>query len=51
EAVADLVSFLVWTADPSAGFRKTLGLFVIGFLCVLLVLTYLLKLNYWKDVH
>lgn len=49
--VADLVSFLVWAGDPSAGFRKTLGGFVIGFLCVLMLLTYLLKRNYWKDVH
>ena len=51
KATADLVSFLVWMGEPMAGTRKTIGTFVLAFLGVLFVLSYLLKKNYWKDVH
>jgi len=51
KATADLVSYLVWMGEPMAGARKTIGGFVLAFLGVLFVLSYLLKKNYWKDVH
>ena len=51
KAVADLVSFMVWMGEPVAEKRKTIGMFVLAFLGVLFVLTYLLKKNYWRDVH
>lgn len=51
KAVADLVSFMVWMAEPVAEKRKTVGLFVLAFLAVLFVLSYALKKNYWKDIH
>lgn len=51
ENVRDLVGFMVWMGDPSAGFRKMLGLFVIAFLLVLFGVTYALKKEFWKDVH
>jgi ubiquinol-cytochrome c reductase cytochrome c1 subunit len=51
KATADLVSYLVWMGEPMAGARKTIGTFVIAFLCLLFVLSYLLKKNYWKDIH
>jgi ubiquinol-cytochrome c reductase cytochrome c1 subunit len=50
-AVADLVSFLVWMGEPVADKRKTIGLFVLAFLAGLFVLSYALKKNYWKDIH
>ncbi|WP_079432859.1 cytochrome c1 [Zoogloea sp. LCSB751] len=50
-AVADLVSYLVWMGEPMAEARKSIGTFVIAFLGLLFVLSYLLKKNYWRDVH
>ncbi|MBS0353281.1 MAG: cytochrome c1 [Proteobacteria bacterium] len=50
-AVADLVSYLVWMGEPMAETRKSIGTAVIAFLGLLFVLSYLLKKNYWRDVH
>ena len=50
-AVADLVSFLVYIGEPMAETRKKLGVGVLIALGVLFVLAYALKKNYWKDVH
>jgi ubiquinol-cytochrome c reductase cytochrome c1 subunit len=50
-AVADLVSFLVYLGEPMAETRKKLGVGVLIALGVLFVLAYALKKNYWKDVH
>ena len=49
--VSDLVSFMVWMAEPNQQFRKTLGVGVLAFLFVLFILAYALKKNYWKDIH
>lgn len=49
--VADLVNFLVYVGEPSRQSRIDLGIFVLMFLGVLFVLAYLLKKEYWKDVH
>ncbi len=51
QAVADLVSFLVWMGEPVAEKRKTIGMFVLLFLAGFFVLTYALKKNYWRDIH
>lgn len=51
EAVADLVSFLVWIGEPGAEKRKMIGYFVLIFLAGFFVLAYALKKDYWKDVH
>lgn len=48
--VADLVGFLVWAGEPGAGFRKQLGLGVLGFLAVLFCVAYPMKKRFWKDV-
>jgi ubiquinol-cytochrome c reductase cytochrome c1 subunit len=50
-AVRDLVTFLAYTAEPAQPTRLRVGAWVMVFLAVLLVLTYLLKREYWKDVH
>lgn len=50
-AIADLVSFLVWMGEPVAGKRKAIGTAVLIFLAGFFFLTYALKKNYWKDIH
>ena len=49
--VADLVNYLNYMAEPAAGDRKQIGIYVLWFLGVMFVLAYLLKKEYWKDVH
>lgn len=49
--VRDLVSFLVYLGEPSKLQRLLLGKWVLLFLAVFAVLAYLLKREYWKDVH
>ncbi|MQY52095.1 cytochrome c1 [Rhodocyclus tenuis] len=49
--IGDLVGFLVWAAEPEAGLRKKIGVGVLLFLGVLFAAAYLLKKEYWKDVH
>lgn len=51
KAVGDIVSFMVWMAEPSAGTRKTIGIFVLIFLAVFYVFAHKLGKNYWKDIH
>jgi ubiquinol-cytochrome c reductase cytochrome c1 subunit len=49
--VTDLVNFMVYLAEPVQNERKSLGVKVLLFLVVFFVLAYLLKKEYWKDVH
>jgi ubiquinol-cytochrome c reductase cytochrome c1 subunit len=48
--VLDLVNFLSYVGEPHQVERRRLGVFVILFLSVFLVITYLMKREYWKDV-
>jgi ubiquinol-cytochrome c reductase cytochrome c1 subunit len=50
-AVRDLVNFLDYMGEPAKHDRRALGTKVILFLLVFLVLAYLLKRDYWKDIH
>ena len=47
---ADLVNFLHYIAEPSRGTRLATGYAVMTFLLVLLILTWLLYREYWRDV-
>jgi ubiquinol-cytochrome c reductase cytochrome c1 subunit len=47
----DLTNFLEYTAEPSKLDRQAMGYWVIGFLLIFLIFAYLLKVEYWKDVH
>ena len=49
--VADLVNYLVYMADPAKTFRIQLGIYVLFFLAISFVATYMLKKEFWKDVH
>lgn len=49
--VADLVNYLDYMAEPARADRKLIGIYVLAFLAFMWVLAYLLKKEYWKDVH
>lgn len=49
--VADLVNYMVFMGEPAQTHRWRLGIIVLLFLGVLLVLTYYLKKEFWKDIH
>lgn len=51
QAVRDLTGFLVYSAEPVKLERQALGLWVLGFLFIFFIVAYLLKKEYWKDVH
>ena len=51
ETVRDLVNFLVYVGEPAATSRKQIGIFVLLFLLAMWPLAYLLKREFWKDVH
>ena len=48
EHAHDIVSFLSWAADPHEAERKSLGYYVIGYLIILTVLLYNVKLQVWS---
>jgi ubiquinol-cytochrome c reductase cytochrome c1 subunit len=49
--VRDTVNFLDYVGEPSQIERRTIGIWVVLFLVLLTWLTWLLKKEYWKDVH
>ena len=49
--VRDTVNFLDYVGEPSQVDRRSIGLWVVLFLLVLTWLTWLLKKEYWKNVH
>ena len=50
-AMRDLTAFLAYVAEPIKVERQRLGVWVLLFISVFFVLAYLLKKEYWKDVH
>ncbi|MDH5435122.1 MAG: cytochrome c1 [Gammaproteobacteria bacterium] len=50
-AMRDLVNFLEYLGEPIKTTRQAMGYKVILFLLVLFVFAYLLKKEYWKDIH
>lgn len=51
KTVADLVNYMAYMAEPARIERKHMGIFVLLFLGVLFIFAFLLKKEYWKDVH
>lgn len=47
----DIVNFLAYVGEPAQLQRKQLGLWVLAFLVVFFVVAYMLKKEYWKDIH
>lgn len=50
QQIRDISNFLDYVSEPAKLIRITLGFWVLGFLSILLVLSYLLKKDYWRDV-
>ena len=51
EAMGDLVNFLAYVGEPIQLKRQSVGIWVLLFLALTTVVFYLLKKEYWKDVH
>jgi ubiquinol-cytochrome c reductase cytochrome c1 subunit len=49
--VRDIANFLDYAGEPIKDKRQSMGVFVMLFLLVFFVFAYLLKKEYWKDVH
>jgi ubiquinol-cytochrome c reductase cytochrome c1 subunit len=49
--VRDIANFLDYAGEPVKEKRQSMGIFVMLFLLVFFVFAYLLKKEYWKDVH
>jgi len=50
-AMTDLVYFLDYVGEPIKRERKAMGIYVIMFLLFFTFVAYLLKKEYWKDIH
>ena len=49
--VGDLVNFMVYMGEPVQLERKSMGKYVLVFLFIFAIVAYMLKKEYWKDVH
>lgn len=49
--VNDLVNFLVYVGEPGQLERRSMGKYVLFFIFMIFILAYLLKREYWKDIH
>ena len=50
EATADLVAYMEWMAEPAAGTRKKLGVWVLFLMSFFALFAWLLSKSYWKEV-
>lgn len=51
QTVRDITTFLEYVGEPAALKRQQLGVWVLLFLALLTFLAWLLKQEYWRDVH
>ena len=51
ETVKNLVTFLAYSANPVKLQHQRIGTYVLVYLAILFIFAYLLKREYWKDVH
>ncbi len=51
DAMRDLVNFLDYTGEPAKLERKSMGVYVLLFIFIFFVFAYLLKKEYWRDIH
>jgi ubiquinol-cytochrome c reductase cytochrome c1 subunit len=49
--VRDTVNFLDYVGEPAQVERRSMGIWIVLFLLVLTGFAWLLKREYWKDVH
>lgn len=51
ETVRDLVNFLEYMGEPAKLVRYKIGVYVMLFLAFFSIVAYLMKKEYWKDIH
>ena len=51
DTLRDLVTFIEYLGEPAKMKRESLGIWVLLYLVLFTFLAYLLKLEYWRDVH
>ena len=51
EAVADLVAYMTWMAEPNQGLRVRLGVWVLLFMALFTVVVWRMNAAFWKDVR
>lgn len=51
QKIQNLVTFLAYSADPNKLHMQRIGTYVLLYLAFFFVFAYLLKREYWKDVH
>ena len=51
QSARDITAFLMYAGEPAALKRQGMGVWVILFLAAFTLLAYLLKKEYWRDVH
>jgi ubiquinol-cytochrome c reductase cytochrome c1 subunit len=51
QAVRDITAFLQYAGEPAALKRESMGVWVLLYLAFFTFIAYLLKHEYWKDVH
>jgi ubiquinol-cytochrome c reductase cytochrome c1 subunit len=51
QSVRDITAFLEYAGEPASLKRQGMGVWVVLFLAAFTFLTFLLKKEYWKDVH
>jgi ubiquinol-cytochrome c reductase cytochrome c1 subunit len=51
DTMRDLTNFMVYVGEPAKLVRYRVGISVLVFLAIFFVVAYLLKKEYWKDVH
>jgi len=51
QVARDLTAFLAYVGEPIQMERRSLGIWVLLFIAVFFVFAYLLKKEYWKDIH
>jgi ubiquinol-cytochrome c reductase cytochrome c1 subunit len=49
--VRDIANFLDYAGEPIKAKRQSMGVYVILFLLVFFAFAFLLKKEYWKDIH
>ena len=50
QEITDLVNFLTYVSEPAQLDRYSIGLWVMIFLVIFTFITYLLKIEYWRDI-
>jgi ubiquinol-cytochrome c reductase cytochrome c1 subunit len=50
QEITDLVNFLTYVSEPAQLERYSIGFWVMLFLVIFMFITYLLKIEYWRDI-